>query len=136
MSNQTDLTEFADIYNSSLFRKNCKFADIYDMLNEQPHLQEIIRQSYYDDVLREESKENKSRVIDQLNYVFKNVRIHQIELFGDSDEEYILGTMKEFGGFDNIVRTTENSWALPMLALLLRVAPPGFVLADGNPFGV
>ena len=57
-------------------------------------------------------QENNHRVINQLNYAFKNVRIHQKELFGAPDEEYILGSMKELGGFDNIVRTTQNGNAL------------------------
>ena len=47
-----------------------KYLDIYDKLNNQPHLQEIIRNYYYDDILNEQARHAKFHVLDTLNYAF------------------------------------------------------------------
>ena len=67
-----------------------KFASIYDKLNEQPHLQEIIRNYYYDGILKDEAKDAKFHVLDTLNYAYGNVRQHQEEIYGCADEEDFL----------------------------------------------
>ena len=67
-----------------------KFANIYDNLNSQPHLQEIIKNFYYDELLKEEEKKNKFHVIDTLNYAFNNARRHQEQIYDTIDENYFL----------------------------------------------
>ena len=42
-----------------------KFSDIYDRLNKQPHLQEIIKQSYYDCVLADEATISRKEIISE-----------------------------------------------------------------------
>ena len=64
-----------------------KFASIYDKLNEQPHLQEIIRNYYYDGILKDEAKDAKFHVLDTLNYAFKNARTHQKQIYGWIEDE-------------------------------------------------
>ena len=71
-----------------------KFVNIYDRLNGQPHLQDIIKQHYYEDILRDEAKEAKFHVLDTLNYAFKNARIHQEEIYGRTLERTFLTFMK------------------------------------------
>ena len=71
-----------------------KFADIYDRLQGQPHLQDIIKQHYYEDILRDEAKDAKFHLLDTLNYAFKNARQHQQEIYGRDDEDYLLQFMR------------------------------------------
>ena len=74
-----------------------KFADIYDRLQGQQHLQDIIKEHYYEAILRDlrdEAKEAKFHVLDTLNYAFKNVRIHQEEIYGRTLERTLLTFMK------------------------------------------
>jgi len=71
-----------------------KFADIYDKLEEQPHLQDIIKQHYYEDILRDEAKDAKFHLLDTLNYAFRNAREHQEEIHGYIDEDYLLKFMR------------------------------------------
>ena len=85
-----------------------KFASIYDRLNEQPHLQEIIRNYYYGEILRDEAKENNVHVIDQLNYAYSNAKQHQKELYGSPDDDYMVQFMKENANFSEIIRTTKK----------------------------
>lgn len=71
-----------------------KFASIYDKLNEQPHLQEIIRNYYYDGILKDEAKDGKFHVLDTLNYAYGNVRQHQEEIYGRVEEKDFLRFIK------------------------------------------
>ena len=73
-----------------------KFADIYDKFEGQPHLQDIIKKHYYEDILRdlrEEAKDAKFHLLDTLNYAFKNARQHQEHIYGCNDEDYLLKFM-------------------------------------------
>lgn len=76
-----------------------QFADIYDRLNNQPHLQEIIRQYYYNDLLNLQRKHDLWQVNDTLSYAFNNARKHQEEVygFGCADQN------------DNLLRFMKNS---------------------------
>tara|TARA_B100001094_G_C18139997_1_gene777278 strand:+ start:725 stop:1090 length:366 start_codon:yes stop_codon:yes gene_type:complete len=66
-------------------------ANIYNKLNKQPHLQEIIRNYYYDGILNDQAKDAKFHVLDTLNYAFKNARTHQKQIYGwIEDENYFL----------------------------------------------
>jgi len=85
-----------------------KFANIYDRLNEQPQLQEIIKSHYYAEILRDQAKENNVHVIDQLNYAYSNAKKHQKELYGGPDDDNMLDFMKENGNFSEIIRTTNE----------------------------
>jgi len=73
-----------------------KFAAIYDRLNSQPHLQDIIKQSYYDAVLTVQRAHDLWHVNQTLSYVFNNVRTHQEEIYGFHDETDILRFMKQY----------------------------------------
>ena len=72
-----------------------QFADIYDRLNNQPHLQEIIKQKYYESVLTVQRAHDLFQVNDTLSYAFNNVRKHQEEVYGCEDEADILRFMKD-----------------------------------------
>ena len=85
-----------------------KFANIYDRLNAQPQLQEIIKSHYYAEILRDQAKENNVHVIDQLNYAYSNAKKHQKELYGGPDDDNMLDFMKENGNFSEIIRTTNE----------------------------
>ena len=71
-----------------------KFSDIYDRLNNQPHLQEIIKQNYYESVLTVQRKHDLWQVNDTLSYAFNNVRTHQEEVYGCADQNEFLRFMK------------------------------------------
>ena len=74
-----------------------KFSKIYDKLEGQQHLQDIIKEHYYEAILRDlrdEAKEAKFHVLDTLNYAFKNARIHQEEIYGRTLERTLLTFMK------------------------------------------
>ena len=64
-----------------------KYLDIYDKLNNQPHLQEIIRNYYYDDILNEQARHAKFHVLDTLNYAFNNAITHQKQIYGWIEDE-------------------------------------------------
>jgi hypothetical protein len=72
---------------------------IYDKLNCQPNLQDIIKQFYYDNICKENQRKNHAEVIDILNYCFKNVREHQQLYHQVVDEDYILEFMLEEGNY-------------------------------------
>ena len=76
-----------------------EFCDIYDRLNEQPHLQEIIRQKYYWTILGEEQKENHREVVDILNYTFCNVRRHHLGHWAEVNEKEIWEWLKEAANY-------------------------------------
>jgi hypothetical protein len=84
-----------------------KFVDIYDRLNDQPHLQDIIKQHCYEAILKEEAKEAKFHVLDTLNYAFKNARIHQEEIYGRTLEKTMLTFMKH-SMFYQVVRNGKH----------------------------
>ena len=71
-----------------------QFARIYDRLNEQPHLQAIIKQEVLEQLLKEEAKDAKFHLLDTLNYAFKNVRKHQVQIYGRILERSFLTFMK------------------------------------------
>ena len=71
-----------------------KFSDIYDRLNNQPHLQEIIKQNYYESVLTVQRAHDLWQVNDTLSYAFNNVRTHQEEVYGCADQNEFLRFMK------------------------------------------
>lgn len=74
-----------------------KFSEIYDKLEGQQHLQDIIQQHYYEDILRDlrdEAKDAKFHLLDTLNYAFKNARQHQEHIYGCNDEDYLLKFMR------------------------------------------
>tara|TARA_B100000902_G_scaffold144944_1_gene142240 strand:+ start:106 stop:492 length:387 start_codon:yes stop_codon:yes gene_type:complete len=83
-----------------------KFAVIYDRLNSQPDLQEIIKEKYYDTVLREnreKQQENHREVVDILNYSFSNVRQHQLALSNQVNENEIIVFLKEGGHYYEVI---------------------------------
>ena len=47
-----------------------KFADIYDKLEEQPYIQEIIREQFVDSDLKYQAKKNYKSIIKELKAVF------------------------------------------------------------------
>ena len=47
-----------------------KFADIYDKLEEQPYIQEIIRKQFVDSELKYQAEENHNSIIEELKDVF------------------------------------------------------------------
>ena len=67
-----------------------QFADIYDRLNNQPHLQEIIKQKYYESVLTVQRAHDLFQVNDTLSYAFNNVRTHQEEVYGSKNEDDLI----------------------------------------------
>ena len=66
-----------------------KMNKIYDLLNDQPHLQELIRDFYY----KQMAKANYKLVIGQLDSAFKNCRQHMVEVIGECDEDEIIDFM-------------------------------------------
>ena len=73
--------------------------NVYDMLNLQPNIQDIIKQFYYDSICKENQRKNHGEVVDILNYCFKNVREHQQLFHQVVDEDYILEFMLEEGNY-------------------------------------
>ena len=74
-----------------------KFSLIYDRLEGQPYLQDIIKEHYYEPILRDlrdEANDAKFHLLDTLNYAFKNARQHQQEIYGRDDEDYLLQFMR------------------------------------------
>lgn len=83
-----------------------KFSDIYDKLNNQPHLQNYIKEHYYGAIekkLMEEAKDTKFHLLDTLNYGFKNVRQHQEEIYGKVLENSFLIFIKH-SAFYQVIR--------------------------------
>jgi len=83
-----------------------KFAVIYDRLNSQPHIQEIIRKKYYDTllgVLGEKQQENHREVVDILNYSFANVRQHQLAQTNEIYENEIIEFLRVAGNYYEVI---------------------------------
>ena len=79
------------------------FAAIYDRLNSQPHIQEIIRNKYYETVLGEKRQEDHREVIDILNYSFANVRQHMTAHWNEVDENEIIEFLREWGNYYQVI---------------------------------
>lgn len=74
-----------------------KMSKIYDLLNDQPHLQELIRDSYYklirDSYYKQMAKANHNLAIGELDRAFTNCRQHMVEVIGEYDEDGIIDFM-------------------------------------------
>ena len=73
-----------------------KISKIYDRLNDQPNLQKLIRDSYYDTLISEQRKNNIANhklAIGELNRAFENCRQHMKEDIGECDENRIIDFM-------------------------------------------
>tara|TARA_B100001094_G_C17800726_1_gene609002 strand:- start:223 stop:594 length:372 start_codon:yes stop_codon:yes gene_type:complete len=79
------------------------FAAIYDRLNSQPHIQEIIRNNYYDTLLGEKRQEDHREVIDILNYAFANVREHMTAHWNEVNENEMGEFLREAGHYYEVI---------------------------------
>ena len=74
-----------------------KMSKIYDLLNDQPHLQELIRDSYYKQMAKANHKQmakaNHKLAIGELDRAFTNCRLHMVEVIGEYDEDGIIDFM-------------------------------------------
>ena len=74
-----------------------KMSKIYDLLYDQPHLQELIRDSYYklirDSYYKQMAKANHKLAIGELDRAFENCRKHMVEVIGEYDEDGIIDFM-------------------------------------------
>ena len=70
-------------------------TQVYDMLNLQPDLQELIKYFYYESIIQENRRKNYKSVIDNLDSAFTNCRQHMQLKLGVCDEDYIINFMIE-----------------------------------------
>ena len=71
-----------------------KMSKIYDLLNDQSELQELIRYYYYVSLIPEQRvKANHKLVIGELDRAFTNCRLHMVEVIGEYDEDGIIDFM-------------------------------------------
>ena len=70
-----------------------KMSNIYDLLNDQPDLQKLVKYYYYVSLIPEQRQHNHKLAIGELDRAFTNCRQHMQEMLGGSDEDDIIDFM-------------------------------------------
>ena len=76
------------------------FAEIYDKLNEQPDIQDIIKHFYYTSLIDEQTNKNRNDLLKQLNelsYMYN-------KLFGLNSRSSIFGRKITFANQVNVLQ--------------------------------
>ena len=76
------------------------FAEIYDKLNQQPNIQDIIKHFYYTSLIDEQTNKNRNDLLKQLNelsYMYN-------KLFGLNSRSSIFGRKITFANQVNVLQ--------------------------------